>query len=105
MHSIFFNLIFNSIKYRQLDTTPVIKIKSELIEGKIKISFKDNGIGIDLTKYGDKIFGLYKRFHFHVEGKGIGLFMVKTQIETLGGTIGVESKQGEGTGFIIEFPL
>jgi PAS domain S-box-containing protein len=105
MYSIFYNLISNSIKYRQPGKPPVINIKSELIDEKIKISFKDNGMGIDLTKHGDKIFGLYKRFHFHIEGKGLGLFMVKAQVETLGGTIRIESKQGEGAEFIIELPI
>lgn len=105
MHSIFYNLISNSIKYRQPGKSPVIRIKSEVSKEKIKISFKDNGIGVDLIKHGDKIFGLYKRFHLHIEGKGLGLFMVKTQIETLGGTIRMESEEGKGAEFIIELPL
>lgn len=105
IHSIFYNLITNSIKYREPKTIPIINIKSEIDKNKITIVFKDNGVGIDLEKYGDKLFGLYKRFHLHIEGKGLGLFMVKTQIETLGGSIKVESKLGEGTEFKIELPL
>lgn len=105
LYSIFYNLISNSIKYRQPGKTPHIKIYSESDSEKIKISFKDNGVGINIEKHGDKIFGLYKRFHSSTEGKGLGLFMVKTQVETLGGTIRVESKPGEGAEFIIEMPL
>ena len=104
IHSIFYNLISNSIKYRHPERRPLINIKSSLLDGKINISFRDNGIGIDLEKHADHIFGLYKRFHFGVEGKGLGLFMVKTQLEVLGGTIRVNSEPGVGTEFIIELP-
>jgi len=105
IHSIFYNLITNSIKYTQRGVPPVIKIRSEVDHGKVRIVFSDNGIGIDLVKHGSQIFGLYKRFHEDAEGKGLGLFMVKTQVETLGGTIQVESNLNSGTIFTIEFPL
>lgn len=103
LHSIFYNLIINSIKYRQYDTDPVIEIKSSLDGGQVTISIRDNGMGIDLVKKGGQLFGLYKRFHHHVEGKGIGLFMVKTQIDMLGGKIWVNSAVNKGTEFRIEF--
>ncbi len=102
IHSIFYNLISNSIKYSKPDEAPIIEIKSSKINGKTLLTFKDNGLGIDLKANGDKIFGLYKRFHSHVEGKGIGLFMVKTQVEALGGTITINSEPGKGTEFKIE---
>ncbi|CAN5912681.1 hypothetical protein BH11BAC7_BH11BAC7_20470 [soil metagenome] len=105
MHSVFFNLISNSIKYRTPGIPPIIKIQSEVTREAIIISFKDNGVGIDLKRHNDKIFGLYKRFHAHTEGRGLGLFMVRTQIETMGGKIKVESKPEEGSEFIIEMPL
>jgi len=103
LHSIFYNLIFNSIKYRRPEVSPVIKITSEEKLGNVYITFKDNGMGIDLSKKGNQIFGLYKRFHHHVEGKGMGLFMVKTQVELLGGEIQVTSEENKGTQFTIEF--
>ncbi|WP_423819135.1 PAS domain S-box protein [Salinimicrobium sp. TIG7-5_MAKvit] len=103
LHSIFYNLIFNSIKYRRPEVSPVIEITSEEKSGNIYITFKDNGMGIDLSKKGNQIFGLYKRFHHHVEGKGMGLFMVKTQVELLGGEIQVTSEENKGTQFTIEF--
>jgi PAS domain S-box-containing protein len=104
LYSIFYNLIMNSIKYRQKDISPVIRITSSLASGRVTITFQDNGMGIDLQKKGSQVFGLYKRFHSHVEGKGMGLFMVKTQVEILGGKISVNSVVNSGTEFCIEFP-
>jgi PAS domain S-box-containing protein len=103
MHSIFYNLISNSIKYKQHDSSPVIEIKSKISGNKMELIFKDNGLGIDVDKKGDQIFGLYKRFHTHTEGKGMGLYMVKTQVETLGGKISIKSKINQGTEFRIVF--
>ncbi|MFM9944976.1 MAG: PAS domain S-box protein [Bacteroidia bacterium] len=103
LNSIFYNLISNSVKYRRTGIQSVIEIKSSLKKNKLQLSFKDNGMGIDLEKKGDQVFGLYKRFHTFVEGRGMGLYMVKTQVETLGGKIGLTSKVNEGTEFIIEF--
>jgi PAS domain S-box-containing protein len=105
MYSIFQNLIVNSIKYRKIEINPVIDITSKRNGDKITICFKDNGKGIDLTKNGAQLFGLYKRFDHTVEGKGMGLFMVKMQVESLGGTITVESELGKGTEFIIELTV
>ena len=106
LYSVFYNLLSNSIKYRQPGKTPVIEVHSYITAAnKIGLSFKDNGLGIDLARRKDQIFGLYKRFHFHTEGKGIGLFMVKTQVETLGGTISVISEVNKGTEFRIEFDV
>ena len=104
LHSIFYNLASNSIKYRRPGIAPIITIKSRRIENKIELHFKDNGKGIDLDKHGHHLFGLYKRFDRTREGKGMGLFMVKTQVEALGGTIKAKSKPGEGTEFVIQLP-
>lgn len=103
LHSIFYNLIGNSIKYQFPGRRPVITISSRRQEDKIILTFADNGSGIDLEKNGDQVFGLYRRFHAHIEGKGMGLFMVKTQVEALGGKIHVDSTPGHGTLFEIEF--
>ncbi|MBS4064550.1 MAG: PAS domain-containing sensor histidine kinase, partial [Chitinophagaceae bacterium] len=104
IYSIFYNLISNSIKYRRPDVHPIIKIKSSIVDNQILLVFSDNGLGIDLKKNKDTVFGLYKRFHSHTEGKGMGLFMVKTQIETLGGKIHIASEPNKGTQFKIELP-
>jgi len=103
MYSIFYNLISNSIKYSKPNREPLIEVRSKKENGKIILTFKDNGLGIDMKTNGDKIFGLYNRFHTHVEGKGMGLFLVKTQIESIGGTISVESEPNKGTQFTIVF--
>ncbi|MCD6013193.1 MAG: hypothetical protein K0Q79_3055 [Flavipsychrobacter sp.] len=104
MHSIFYNLISNSIKFRRPGVKPVIEIKSYREKDKIGLIFRDNCIGFDVEKKGHYIFGLYKRFHpDYAEGKGMGLFMVKTQVEALGGKISLKSKVNEGSEFRIEF--
>ncbi|HTA27032.1 MAG TPA: PAS domain-containing protein [Bacteroidia bacterium] len=102
LSSIFHNLILNSIKFHQPALTPHITIVSEKKGNKIILTFRDNGLGIDLTKNSDGLFGLYKRFHSHENGKGMGLFMVKAQVESLGGKITVRSEVNRGTCFTIE---
>ncbi len=103
LYSIFYNLISNSIKFKQPDTSSIITITSSHTDNKLKLTFKDNGIGIDMQTNGKHLFSLYKRFHVHVEGKGMGLYMVKTQVEALHGKITVNSEVGKGTQFTIEF--
>jgi PAS domain S-box-containing protein len=101
IRSIFQILISNSIKYCKENQSPSIFISSKQLDNYICISFKDNGLGIDLKKYGNDLFNLYKRFHPHIEGKGVGLYLVKTQVEMLGGKIEVESEVGKGTTFSV----
>ncbi len=102
MYSVFSNLISNSIKYRRPDVPLEITVKSDLVDDKIVLTFKDNGLGFDLKKAGDDLFGLYKRFHTDkAEGKGMGLYMVKAQVEKLGGTISVKSEVNQGAEFTI----
>ena len=101
LESIFYNIISNSLKYCKPDTPPEILITSNLIHGKVILTFKDNGLGIDLKKHGEDMFKLNKVFHHGFDSKGVGLFMTKTQIETFGGQIKVESEPNVGTKFII----
>jgi len=103
LQSIFHNLLSNAIKYKQEHIAPEIKIEIFKSNEQIILEVSDNGIGINLEQYGGKIFGLYKRFTTQNEGKGLGLHMVKTQVESLGGTITVESMPGEGAKFKIVF--
>ncbi|UPT66875.1 MAG: PAS domain S-box protein [Sphingobacteriales bacterium JAD_PAG50586_3] len=106
LYSIFYNLITNSIKYRRSTVKSTIHIKSKTLPGFIILTFKDNGMGIDMAKQGENLFGLYKRFHTTVaEGKGVGLYITKTQIESIGGKIKVTSKVNSGTEFSIQLPL
>ncbi|MBZ0098493.1 MAG: PAS domain-containing protein [Taibaiella sp.] len=101
VQSALFNLVANAIKYRSPDRTPVISIEAVKREDRTVITVSDNGMGINLGTHGDRIFGLYNRFHLEQEGKGLGLYMTKTQIESLGGQITVDSTEGVGTTFII----
>ncbi len=100
--SILVNLISNSIKYRSPNRTLSIKISTEEDEdGNISLKFSDNGIGIDLKRHKNNLFGLYQRFHDHTEGHGLGLFIIKSQIVALGGKIDLQSEVDKGTTFII----
>ncbi|WP_209402053.1 PAS domain-containing protein [Pseudozobellia sp. WGM2] len=101
LESIFLNLISNAIKYRAKDRSPVINIKTWQEEGKTNLRVRDNGLGIDLKRYGKKMFGLNKVFHRHPQAKGVGLFLTKAQIEAMGGSISVESEVNRGTTFNI----
>src|SRR5690606_28851856 len=103
VESILYNLMSNSLKYRHPDRIPEINIEASDEEGFMVLRHTDNGLGIDLEQNKTKLFNLYKRFHFHVEGKGLGLYLVKAQIEALGGKVRVESKRNDGSSFILYF--
>ncbi|NBL64878.1 hypothetical protein GV828_06650 [Flavobacterium sp. NST-5] len=103
LESIFHNLISNAIKYKSADRIPEISISTHKTENSYCLKIQDNGLGIDLEKYGDKIFGMHQIFHNHPDAKGVGLFMTKAQIESLKGKISVESKAGKGTTFTVYF--
>lgn len=103
MESIFLNLMSNAIKYRSPDRDPEILISSTQTDGVRKLKFTDNGLGIDLKRHGHKLFGLNKVFHRHPEAKGVGLFMTKVQIVSMGGSIFAESQVNEGSTFHINF--
>lgn len=102
LESIFFNLLSNAIKYRSPERLPHIHIHAKKDGDIMSITVQDNGIGIDLVNYAHKLFGMYQRFHFHTEGKGLGLHLVKTQVESMGGKIHVNSTLNSGTTFTIE---
>jgi len=103
MESIFLNLITNSIKYARPDRLPVISIHSDKIKNVDRLIIADNGIGFDMKKVKNKIFGLHQRFHNNTDSKGIGLYLVYNHVTSLGGQIDVESKINEGTKFVISF--
>jgi signal transduction histidine kinase len=97
--SIFLNLLSNAMRFRDINRKLEIKLTTEVIQDYIVITCSDNGLGIDLSRFGHKLFNLYSRFHVHVNGKGIGLYLVKSQLTSLGGKIEVESKEGVGSTF------
>jgi signal transduction histidine kinase len=93
------NFMTNAVKYRHPDRTPEVWIRTYKEKDYCIMRFEDNGIGLDLNRYGDRIFGLYQRFHNHVEGKGLGLYLVREQIRAHDGKIEIESEVGKGTVF------
>ncbi len=103
LESIFLNLLTNSIKYRSTTRQLKVTVTSKIVKNDLILTFKDNGIGIDMERNRDKIFGLYQRFHNHSDSKGLGLYLVKSQVESMNGTITVESKVDVGTTFTIIF--
>ena len=104
IQSILYNLVSNSIKYQMPDRPLRIAVRSYKAQpGRSVLEISDNGLGIDLETQEKNVFKLYKRFHSHVAGKGLGLYLVKTQVEALGGQIEVESAPGHGTTFKIFF--
>ena len=103
LESIFQNLLSNALKYSSPKRKPEIRVITSKVETGLELRVHDNGLGIDLAKHGNKLFGLHKTFHTHKDAKGVGLFLVKTQVEALGGSIKAESEIDRGTTFIIHF--
>lgn len=103
LDSILTNLISNALKYRSPDRKPQIEISSKKQNGDVVLMVSDNGLGIDLKMHKDKIFKIRKTFHEHPDAKGFGLFMVKTQVEAMGGKIWVESEPDKGSTFFVQF--
>lgn len=103
LESIVFNLLSNAIKYRHPERSPLINIKTFTKNEKCFLEIADNGLGIDLKQNKDKLFGMYKVFHKHADAKGMGLFITKNQIESLGGKITVQSEPEKGSTFLIQF--
>ncbi|WP_106132933.1 PAS domain-containing sensor histidine kinase [Mongoliibacter ruber] len=103
LESVFLNLITNSIRYAQPGIAPMISIKTSKIGDNVQLTLEDNGLGFDIEKVKDKIFGLNQTFHSHEDSKGVGLYLIHHQITKLNGTIEVQSKVNVGTKFTITF--
>lgn len=99
LRSCFLNLITNAIKYRKHNEKLRLNIHTKTEDNYQVISFSDNGIGVDLELHGDKIFGLYKTFHDRHDAKGLGLYIVKNQVEVMNGFINADSEVGVGSTF------
>ncbi|SEQ05783.1 PAS domain S-box-containing protein [Hyunsoonleella jejuensis] len=103
--SIILNFLTNAIKYRSDDRQPQIELTSSIENDYIVFKIADNGMGIDLEKYGDKLFQLYKTFHTNRDSIGLGLFITKNHIESMGGRVEVTSEVNVGTEFSIFFKM
>lgn len=105
LRSILSNFLSNAIKYRHPERDPEIKVYSRKSEKEICLVFEDNGMGMDLDRDGKKLFAMFQRLHHHVEGSGVGLFIIKKIVNASGGRIEVQSAVGEGTTFFIHLPF
>jgi signal transduction histidine kinase len=103
LESIMLNLMSNALKYRSEERVPVISIQTRTEDNCKVLIFSDNGSGIDMERYADKVFKLYRVFHRSKPGKGLGLFMIKGHIEAMGGEITINSELDKGTTFVIIF--
>ncbi|GIZ09842.1 PAS domain-containing protein [Flavobacterium sp. UMI-01] len=103
IESILLNLLSNALKYKSDKRNLKISITADQTDNLVTLKFKDNGIGIDLNRNKDKIFGLYQRFHDYPDSKGLGLYLVKSQIDAMDGTIEVDSEVDKGTTFTLTF--
>ncbi len=103
LRSIVYNLLSNALKYRSPHRDPLVKVVTFREGDWVVLCVEDNGLGIAPGQM-DKLFQMFKRLHTHVEGTGIGLYMVKQMVENYGGSIEVESRPGEGTQFKVYFP-
>ena len=101
LDSILLNFLTNAIKYKKPTEPAKIEINTSIKDRFIVLEIRDYGQGIDLIKYGEKLFGMYKTFHKHDDSRGLGLFITKNQVEAIGGKIEVESEVNEGTTFYI----
>jgi PAS domain S-box-containing protein len=101
LESILYNFISNALRYSHPDRNPIITLSFNKNEK--SLSIKDNGIGIDLKRNKEDLFGMYKTFNNNPDAKGLGLFLTKNQIDAMGGKIETESELGIGTNFIIYF--
>jgi sensor histidine kinase regulating citrate/malate metabolism len=91
------------LRYSSPKRTPKIQVTTSIKEGKTQLVVADNGLGIDLKKHGNKLFGLNKVFHRHKDSKGVGLYIVKNQVTSLKGTISCMSEVDKGSTFTITF--
>jgi PAS domain S-box-containing protein len=102
LRSVIYNLLSNALKYRHPDRAPEVVLRASRVHDTIVLTVQDNGLGIDAT-HQSRLFGLFQRLHSHVEGSGVGLFMVKRLVENAGGTITLQSELGVGSSFTVTF--
>lgn len=103
LESMLFHIVTNAIKYKKPDIDPVIRFGLTYVQNYTVLSIEDNGMGIDMKKFGNKLFGMYKTFHGNQDSRGLGLYIVKNKIEAMEGKINAKSQVGVGTTFNLYF--
>ncbi|GAA4390126.1 hypothetical protein GCM10023186_38020 [Hymenobacter koreensis] len=103
LRSVVFNLLSNALKYRSPAREPSIHVQARVEGNYTVLEVHDNGLGLSETHL-PRLFTMFQRFHDHVEGSGVGLFMVKRMVENAGGRIEVRSQLGTGTTFSVALP-
>ncbi|TDN40225.1 PAS domain-containing sensor histidine kinase [Hymenobacter sp. UV11] len=103
LRSVVYNLLSNALKYRHPDRVPEVRVRCHMQAGMSVLTVEDNGLGLSAPQQ-QKIFGLFRRLHAHVDGSGVGLYMVKRIVENAGGTIAVHSTMGAGSAFLVSLP-
>ncbi|GAA4374793.1 PAS domain-containing sensor histidine kinase [Hymenobacter koreensis] len=105
LQSILYNLLSNSLKYAHPERPPRVRVSARTAPNSgTLLVFEDNGLGLDLPRYGPELFQLFRRFHDHVPGSGMGLYLVQRIVQQAGGKIEVSSTPGFGTTFRILLP-
>ncbi|WP_022826302.1 PAS domain-containing sensor histidine kinase [Hymenobacter norwichensis] len=103
LRSVLFNLLSNAVKYRAPDRQPVVQIRTECTPTEFRLAVQDNGLG--LSEYQQsQLFTMFRRLHTHVEGSGVGLYLIKRAVDNAGGTLTVESQLGAGSTFTVTLP-
>jgi signal transduction histidine kinase len=105
LQSIFYNLLSNAIKYRSPERPLQVTATSRSENGYAILDITDNGLGFNISLHNENLFKLYRRFHTHVQGRGLGLYLIKTQVDVLQGTIEVASEPDKGSTFKVILPL
>jgi len=103
LRSVVYNLLSNAIKYQHPERAPVVHVGYQPHGAYQVLTVRDNGLGMDLARDREKLFAMFQRLHTHVEGTGIGLYMVKKIVDNAGGRIEVQSEPGLGSTFTIYF--
>ncbi|UOR06710.1 PAS domain-containing sensor histidine kinase [Hymenobacter aerilatus] len=103
MRSVFFNLLSNAIKYRAPDRDPRVQIRAQCLPTRLVIEVQDNGLGLSEAQQ-VQLFTMFRRLHTHVEGSGVGLYLIKRTVENAGGNITVDSQLGVGSTFTVTLP-
>ena len=104
LRSVVYNLLSNALKYHAPERRPQVRLRAWCEDQHLLLTVQDNGLGLDPAGQ-QKLFGMFQRLHDHVEGSGIGLYMVKRVVENAGGRIEVQSTLGIGSTFLVYLPL